>query len=237
MPGADQALRRQGRLGLVLGAAGLFTGVIALAAYVRDKRSPARIDLRLDRIVFALLKRTHLSSGESPGVFVRLAVDAAPAIIVVVAVVFAVAAWHRRDKWGVLLSLLAPALTVGLTELVAKPVIARGASLTYPSGHAGAAAAVATVSLVLLRRWRGWTWVFITAPAAVALPLGLGVSLLRMGVHSATDIVGGVGFGAAVALALASALPATSSVLPEPTEAIAPNAPAHPTEPTNLTNR
>ena len=69
-------------------------------------------------------------------------------------------------------------------------------SFSYPSGHATSAAAVYLMLAWLAPpRWRGFAWAL-----AFAMILLNGVSRIMLGVHWASDIVGGTMLGAAFAL-------------------------------------
>jgi len=131
------------------------------------------------------------------------------AVIIVVTIGLALAAWHRRDGWGLLLCVLGPGIAYVLTESVGKPLVARhrGVSLSFPSGHATVTASVAALFLLLVHRWFGWRSTIVLVPVACALPLTVCLAVLQLGYHYPTDLVGGVGVGFGTVLAVAAFFP------------------------------
>ncbi|HEY1570186.1 MAG TPA: hypothetical protein VGG05_02495 [Pseudonocardiaceae bacterium] len=122
----------------------------------------------------------------------------------VIAFVVGVAVFHRWWARAVL-AVAAPALCVGLTELVFKPLIDRTYTgvLSYPSGHTistmaalGVAALVITVDWPMRARW-AVLWLL------VVVWLVLAVGLVGMDYHYFTDTVGGFLLAIGVVLPLA----------------------------------
>jgi membrane-associated phospholipid phosphatase len=128
---------------------------------------------------------------------------------VCVAAVAACAAFRRYR--AALLVIIAVPVSVGLTEVVLKPLVGRlnNGALTYPSGHTATVTAMAVAAVVVL-----------TGPARPALPgparrllAGLvlaavpvvAVALAAIQYHYLTDTVGGAGQAAAVVLSTALA--------------------------------
>ncbi len=77
-----------------------------------------------------------------------------------------------------------------------------GASLSYPSGHATNAAVVYLLLALVLPQQRRTLWLVLAA----ALALLTGLSRMMLGVHFASDILGGWMLGAAFALVGAEAV-------------------------------
>jgi membrane-associated phospholipid phosphatase len=116
-----------------------------------------------------------------------------PRVVVPGAVVCFIIAvfWDRRRA---LTCLIAPALAIGITEYIAKPLVGRtyGGSLSYPSGHMTSVAAIVTVFVIAVPpRWR-WP----AAVAGVAVDIVVGATLILLRWHFLTDVLA----GAAVAI-------------------------------------
>ncbi|MFQ1000873.1 phosphatase PAP2 family protein [Modestobacter sp. SSW1-42] len=171
--------------------------------------------LRLDRSVGAALYAGDDRSGLRE---VVLQVATAPGSSAVRAVVFlSVLVWLVRRRawptagWVLVATALVGPLTTGLKELLGRPrpQFAEGgaelSSLSFPSGHASGVATLVTVGLVL-----GWPrlapsgrrWALV---AGVALALLVGCTRLWLGVHFASDVVGGWALGVAWSLLTALA--------------------------------
>jgi undecaprenyl-diphosphatase len=121
----------------------------------------------------------------------------------------AILAWVALRRWqGVLLSLVAPAITLAVVELLLKPLVARqvpgSTSFNYPSGHLAVVAALALCLVLIVRA-------ATARPAVRALVVvcaGLLVLLMAWArlvetAHYLSDVVGGVATGVAVTLATA----------------------------------
>jgi undecaprenyl-diphosphatase len=133
-----------------------------------------------------------------------------PIVLVVVAGVVAVASGIRR-RWNVAaLAVLAPAATVGLTELGKQLVDRRiDGYLALPSGHtAGATSVFLVLGLVWLSRVRHRLRAVAVLVAAAVTAGGALVGLLMVSVHDhyATDTVAGYCIAVAVTLAIALAI-------------------------------
>lgn len=118
-------------------------------------------------------------------------------------VVAAVLAWRRPERRGDSLLIVIVAAGVGAMILISKPIVGRTrpplaqrlaeeTNQSFPSGHATASIALLGVLLVVLlplvaRRWARLLMI-VGAVLVVAL---IGVSRLYLGVHWATDVVGG----------------------------------------------
>lgn len=116
----------------------------------------------------------------------------------------------RRQGWQTALRLFAAALAASLASTLLKnlydrprpalvPHLDHVSSWSYPSGHATSIAAIAiALALLVPPRWRRAA----VASAALAILL-TDLSRVTLGVHWASDVVGGTLLGAAAALAIA----------------------------------
>jgi len=134
---------------------------------------------------------------ESFGTRGRIGLGAA--LLVLVAIVW-------RDYVAAPVPLLAPVVTFGIIEYIAKPAINQRIAYggrSYPSGHAAGVAALATIAIILVyRRWGGLAAGLIS-PLAIAPVVLVGLAVLRLDFHHyASDVVGGAALGASVALAV-----------------------------------
>lgn len=136
--------------------------------------------------------------------------EAVPIVVIMVAAVLAVVCgWRRRWSFAVL-AVLAPTVTVALTE-AGKQVVDRriGAYLALPSGHtAGATSVFVVLGLLVLSRVQGNVraaagLVLAAATAGAAL---VGLLMVSLHDHYATDTVAGYSLAVAVTLAIALAI-------------------------------
>jgi undecaprenyl-diphosphatase len=121
----------------------------------------------------------------------------------------AILAWVALRRWpGVLLSLMAPAVTLAVVELLLKPLVARqvpgSTSFNYPSGHLAVVAALAVCLVLIVHA----TTARPAVRALVVLCAGLLVLVMAWArlvetAHYFSDVVGGVATGVAVTLAAA----------------------------------
>jgi membrane-associated phospholipid phosphatase len=127
-------------------------------------------------------------------------------------VAIAILAWAALRRWqGVLLSLVAPAITLAVVEKLLKPLVARqvpgSPSFNYPSGHVAVVTALALCLVLIVRA-------ATARPAIRALAVlcaGLLVLLMAWArlvetAHFLSDVVGGVATAVAVTLAAALVL-------------------------------
>lgn len=141
--------------------------------------------------------------------------DAVGPLVVGLAAAVVLLAWLRpRRRDALLLSLLAPPITLAAKALL-KEVVARrgpgGATLMYPSGHLAMATAVAVTLLLVMRTGNAGAGIRrgVTALAALFV-LTVAWARLAETVHSLSDVVGGVATGVAVPLSIGLALSAWS---------------------------
>jgi undecaprenyl-diphosphatase len=119
-----------------------------------------------------------------------------------------------------ILAILGPITTVGLVDLVLKPVFNRrfDGALSFPSGHTATAAAIALVIIVALLGPSRPPWpAAVRAGAAIAAAVGAGTiatALVGAGYHYATDTLGGLCLATACVLSLAWVIDAVAGGLP-----------------------
>lgn len=132
-----------------------------------------------------------------------------PRLVVVVLAIVAVVAIVRR-RWDVLaLVLIAPPISVVLTEVVLKPLVGRhsGDALAYPSGHETGLGSAACVLALLLIGSSVRTMYKAVGLIVLALLLVVGgIGLVGAFYHYATDVIGAVGVVLATTLATALAI-------------------------------
>jgi membrane-associated phospholipid phosphatase len=169
---------------------------------------------RLGRVDAWAMRQIPAHSHGYQGFLVARAIsDTVGPLVFGLAATIALLAWLRpRRRDALLLSLLAPPVTLAAKQLLKEVVASRtadGAPLMYPSGHLAMATAVALTLLLVMRTGnvgagirRGLT---ILAAAFV-----ITVAWARMAetAHSLSDVVGGVATGVAVPLSTALALSA-----------------------------
>jgi undecaprenyl-diphosphatase len=132
-----------------------------------------------------------------------------PVTLMTLALILACLATRRWS--GAILAVIAEPAAVGLTEYVLKPAIGRVADgwLSFPSGHATSMFGLAAICAVLLtgpdrRLPAALRWLLILAAFAVAAAVS--VTMVAIGAHYFTDVVGGTAVGIGVVLACAFAL-------------------------------
>lgn len=99
----------------------------------------------------------------------------------------------RRWIW-VTLTVLGPALTIALTELVGKPLTDRGRDghLLYPSGHMTAIVAMITVTYILLTTGKPARYHVLTGLTWLATIFVAATGLIGNREHFFTDPLGGM---------------------------------------------
>lgn len=179
--------------------------VLALGVLVHDSSSGTRLDERVRRAIASTVSwswRQHALDITDP-----------PLIVAVLAVVAVIAIVRRR--WDVLaLVLIAPPISVVLTELVLKPLVGRhsGDSLAYPSGHETGLGSVVCVLAVVLIGSSVRTVYKAIGLIVLALLLVIGaIGLVGAFYHYATDIIGAVGVVVTTTLAAALAIDAVKA--------------------------
>jgi membrane-associated phospholipid phosphatase len=141
--------------------------------------------------------------------------DAVGPLVVMLAAAIVVLAWLRlRRRDAILLSLLAPPLTLAAKVLL-KQLVARrvpgGATLMYPSGHLAMATAVAVTLVLVVRAANvGARIQRSTIIMTTLFVLTVAWARLTETVHSLSDVVGGVATGMVVPLTIALVLSASS---------------------------
>lgn len=187
--------------------------VVVLGVLVAHQTRADRFDRAIDAPIIAWF-RGH------PDLAARLAAPGSlvPAAVLSVALVIACLLAVRLN--GAVLALVAVPVSVGLDELLFKPLFDRTywGNLVYPSGHATAMFAVAaTVTVLLVPPQWGREKVLRTAVPAAAGLLGCIVAAAVIGLrwHYFTDTVAGaaVGIGTVCGLALLLDLPVVRSWL------------------------
>ena len=124
-------------------------------------------------------------------------------------------------RWrGAVLTALAVALAIGITDYVLKPTVGEAIGAAFPSGHATSSFALAASFAVLLANPP------FRVPAGLRLLLVLlaflmattvAAAMVAIGAHTFSDAVGGAAVGVGVVLACAFTLDALGSLLrPEP---------------------
>jgi membrane-associated phospholipid phosphatase len=171
---------------------------------------------RLGRVDAWAMREIPAHSHGYQGFLVASAVsDAVGPLVIGLAATIVLLAWLRpRRRDALLLSLLAPPVTLAAKGLLKEVVASRGSSgaaLMYPSGHLAMATAVAVTLLLVIRTGdvgariqRGLTIL------AALFVLTVAWARLAETVHSLSDVVGGVATGVAVPLSTALALSAWS---------------------------
>jgi undecaprenyl-diphosphatase len=177
--------------------------VVLLGVLFAHQTKADRFDRGIDTAVITWF-------GGHPSLALRLAYPGSlvPAAVLSAAIIVACLLAGRLN--GAVLAVLAVPVSVGLDELLFKPLFDRTywGNLVYPSGHATAMFAVAaTVSVLLLAPpQRGGTNVLRIAVSALTILLGCVVAAAVIGLrwHYFTDTVAGaaVGIGTVCGLAL-----------------------------------
>ena len=197
--------------GLLAGCALLVAGLGVLVAHHSQAGAP-------DRAVDEPLLRWF--SGD-PVIALRLAYPGSVIPAALLSVAIAAGCLLTRRWSGVALAALAVPVSVGLVEVLLKPLFDRTylGVLSYPSGHTTAISAIAMTLTVLLLvpPYPDRPWVVRAAAPAVAWLLTVLVAVGVMGLrwHYFTDTIGGaaVSAGTVSALALVLDLPAAQSLL------------------------
>jgi membrane-associated phospholipid phosphatase len=187
--------------------------VVVLGILVAHQTRADRVDRAIDAPVITWF-------GGHQDLAARLAAPGSlvPSAVLSVAIVIGCLLAARLN--GAVLALLAVPVSVGLDELLFKPLFDRTywGNLVYPSGHATAVFAVAaTVTVLLMPQQRGGARMLrIAVPTALGL-LGCIVAAAVIGLrwHYFTDTVAGaaVGIGTVCGLALLLDLPVVRSWL------------------------
>lgn len=176
--------------------------LVVLAARYHGDRIPGR----LDSWVFGQIPRALRSHWWTLSGLAKVL----PFVLVFAAGVVAVVSCIGRRWRLAALAVVAPTLTVGLTELGKQLVDRRiDGFLALPSGHtAGATSVFLVLGLVVLGRVRGNVRVAAGVVAAAVTAGGALVGLLMVSVHDhyATDTIAGYCVAVAVTLALALTL-------------------------------
>ncbi len=181
--------------------------VVVLAVRVRSLGGPLRIDVWVSHHLLARLPTNGLPGG--PG-YDWIARVGAPGVVVVLTVFTLAWAVHRRDAYGALFTAVTPGLAFLLAEEVVKPLVGRGSDNVwmFPSGTVTVVAASVVATVILVYRWSGATGAIVASLALAAIPLGMCAAVIVLQWHYATDALGGLALGGAVAFAVAGVLAA-----------------------------
>ena len=171
----------------------------------------------MDATLFAAINGTHAPALDA----LMLAATRAGRGAAVWFALAAVALWWPRHRAAAVRAVLLLAVTLGVNDLMVKPLVARTrpfsaslvtarviqvpapATTSFPSGHAATSVAGA---MALARVWPAARWAMAGLAALIAL------SRVYVGVHYPTDVVAGALLGAACAwLVLAGRHPSTWS--------------------------
>jgi membrane-associated phospholipid phosphatase len=181
---------------------GLLVWVVVFGWTVSGQSKAGGADRDVDRWLVA-----HLGDGWA----VRVLADAGnPAPIVVAAAVLAAAGWWSGDRRRAALAVVAPIVTVGLCDLVLKPLFDRRlhGALVFPSGHEAAVAGVATVLVIAVTTPRRVVRVGVAVVLA-GLSVAVALALVAAGYHYLTDTMAGLALGVASTIGVALAIDAT----------------------------
>ena len=171
-----------------------------LGVHYAGTYAPGRIDQALDlRIRERLADHHHLLAH-----LVRLG---NPETVVTLAVLLTALCVVRRRWRGAALSVVGPAVSVVLTELVLKPLVGRhiGLAYSFPSGHTTGAFAIAVTAAVLIFDSRGIQPSLRVGLSVLSLGLAacVAAAVVGLGYHYATDTIGGFCVALGVVLGVA----------------------------------
>lgn len=196
---------------MALAVAGAAT-VVALGVALHGDRST-----HFDRVV---LKHLYADlTGRWPGALI-FASD--PIVSLALLALVLVTALRARYYTLAVLAVVGPLVSTGLTQYVAKPVVARpygehtttAVSLAYPSGHetlVATTAAVVVLAICALPWQAAIRALLVLATAAWTVFAGIGLVINFW--HYTTDVIGAIGLSLAVVLVLAIALDLSSPVV------------------------
>ena len=181
---------------------------VAVGLRLRRVRGPVGLDIRTAKPVFSHAFGVSLVPVRLAEQFVKLGNPFPYAALVLALVVLAAS---KRDRFGVILALIAPAVAVFSAEHL-KTHFGRteGGADAYPSGHTTALTAIAvTLAIIAWRQW-GPRSLLATVPVGVALSGGMVLTVVRIHAHLMSDALGGVLLGAGIVVGVAAtiALPA-----------------------------
>lgn len=175
------------RLPSVVIAVSVWGVAMVIGVLMAGQQQPGLVDR-------TLIHQVHAMVGDRGKLAELLLAPTDTGVIAAAAVLLVVIALARR-RWDVVgLAIAGPAIAVGLTELVLKPVFDRRlyGLLSYPSGHAVASVAVYTVATMALTSGATRLWRRIAAVGWGLLTMVIMTGLVAMNCHYPTDTVGGV---------------------------------------------
>lgn len=175
------------RLPSVATATGAWGVAVFIGVLVAGQQHAGVVDRAMIRQVYAMV-------GDQ-GVAAELLLSPTDTDVIATAASVLVVIALLRRRWDVaVLAVAAPAIAVGVTELVLKPTFGRRlyGLLSYPSGHAVAALSVYTVAALALASNTTRLWRWLTAVGWGLLTIAVMIGLVAMNCHYPTDTVGGV---------------------------------------------
>lgn len=181
-------------------------GILLVAAWailvLADAASESDGVTALDRPVWSWLV-DHRSAGWTTVMRAVTEIGGTGVLAGLALVVAAVLAWRRPDRRGDALLIAVVVAGVGALVTVSKPIVGRvrpplaqrlveETNQSFPSGHATASVAVLGVLVLILlpHLYRRWARLLVIVGAVLVVAL-IGLSRLYLGVHWATDVVGG----------------------------------------------
>ena len=190
-PRHARRVRRPRTDDIELALAGALLGAVALAGLYFLVRPGTT---RIDRFVLSVIPLRPRST------YVVAVTRLGSAPVLVAGAVAGFIATMRRDRARAAALLVAPVVTVLVTDWILKPTVGRRFEgvLSFPSGSVAAVAALATVAV--LASPDPWRWASGAVGATVSVLMALAV--VALGWHYPTDAASGLALGAGTVLLL-----------------------------------